>query len=239
MRTWRSFSKTSVVRSSFDGTPPKSLYRYMPLIQLISIIESGSITLVNPAAWPDKTEGGWISKLFGENGILPGVHARALCLTRESYSEALWHVYAKTSPVVRVRIDVEILLQDCLAYAKDHACKLYLGDVRYQTSAEMRQALEDHIDKDISSTAATLLSLKRRAFAYEREVRLAWFGRGNISEQISIPMSVEDMVSQILVSPYADDWAVEALTSLINESYGLSWSVEKSSLDRAPKWMSG
>lgn len=239
VRAWKSFSKSTLVRSSFDGTSPVSLYRYMPLIQLISIIESSSITLLNPAVWPDKTEGGWVERLFGEEGILPGVTARAICLTRESYSEALWHVYAKTGPVIRVRIGLDVLLADCLKYAKRKGGKFYLSDVRYQTSSEMRDALQEHEELDHSSTAATLLSLKRRAFSYEREVRLAWFTRAYAPEQVTIPVSVESLISQLLVSPYADGWVVDALSSLVNETYGFDWSVEKSSLDRAPNWMVG
>lgn len=237
VRTWKYFSKSALVKSSFDGTFPVSLYRYMPLIQLISIIESGSLTLLNPAVWPDKTEGGWVEKLFGDDGILPGVTARAMCLTRESYSEALWHVYAKTGPVIRVRISLDVLLADCLNYAKRKGGKFYLSDVRYRTSSEMRDALQEHEDLGHSSTAATLLSLKRRAFSYEREVRLAWFSSAHAPEQLTIPVSVDNLISQLLVSPYADAWVVDALSSLVNGTYGFDWSVEKSSLDRAPSWM--
>lgn len=240
VRTWKALQRGKAVYVDLGTSKPTSIYRYVPLAQLISVIETGTLALNNPSIWPDKTEGGWISRLFSPNAPMEGVHARAICFTRESYSEAQWHVYARSAPVVRVRFNIDSILRSCARF-DDVPGKFYLGDVRYTDSAGMKQSLERVLPADSpephSRKAAALLLLKRQAFAYEKEVRLIWLTREAVDDHILLPFDVTNAVNQILVSPYAENWAVDAVRSLINDTYRFPWSVEKSSLDRAPSWM--
>jgi hypothetical protein len=237
LRKWIQSTRASHVFGAFDKEQPTSIYRYLPLVQLISLLETRSLALLDPQSWPDKAEAGWIDKIFGANAPLGGATVRAACFTRESYSEALWHVYARMPPVVRVRVTLLELVGACAAFSNPSG-KFYFGDVRYQDSGEMRTAFQEvsRKSKPTSRDAASLLLLKRRAFAYEREVRVLWLTQKKIDEVVNLPLDPK-MITQVLVSPYAPDWVLSAIDTMVSKRYKLKCEIARSTLDRAPSWM--
>ncbi|MEP6484075.1 MAG: DUF2971 domain-containing protein [Rudaea sp.] len=238
-RIWGENEKWPNVSTSFDSKIPTSVYRYIPLIQLLSMLESKSIAMMNPMAWPDKCEAGWIHQLFGAGSAIEGAKVRAVCFTTAAYCEAMWHVYARMLPVVRVRFSLSSLADVC-AHFNNFNGKFYFGEIRYTDSSSMKDALTQEQRSNRagkSNSAATLMLLKRRAFSYEEEVRLLFVTREDTPDVIHLHADIGNIISQILVSPYADEWMMESIKTLISNTYGINATVERSSLDRAPSWM--
>lgn len=239
LRVWRKSKLARNVVGSFDSEQPKSVYRYLPLVQLLGVLETGSLPLVNPQAWPDKCEAGWIDNLFGADTQLDGMKVRATCFTRESYSEALWHVYARMQPVVRIRLNFIGLVEACAAYKKTKG-KFYIGDVRYRESTQMKAAFREASSDPFMgpNEAASLLLIKRKAFSYEREMRVVFTTSDQVDDVVALPLKAKDLVKQVLVSPYTDDWVLETIKGVIKSRYAfVDCEVARSSLDRAPAWM--
>ena len=215
---------------------PRIVYRHVPFVQLLSYLHKDGLPLANPAVWSDKCEGGWIKKLFGENAPLHGTNVRALCASRDAYCEALWHVYARMQPVIRIGIRLQALLE-AAKEADWEEGKFYVGDVAYLSSGGMKQCFKKaEKGKWTSSNAASLLHLKRVAFQYEDEVRIMWISRNVVPDIKWLSLDLKKSITRVLVAPQTEKWVVETIKSEMR-LHGVKAQVQPSSLDTPPKWL--
>src|SRR5262249_44591190 len=86
---------------------PVSLHRYTNLVAAIHILQTKSITLLNPATWDDKNDAYFMSEYkrkVGAKTIL------ALCFAERNESYHHWRVFSHGADGVRIEFDKEKLL---------------------------------------------------------------------------------------------------------------------------------
>lgn len=176
--------------------PPKYLRRYTDLPALIYLLKKRALTLLNPDTWDDKNDS-WYLQLYREKARLSTL--LALCFSESDETYHHWKVFAPGPSGVCVTFNREILKSAAMAHSD-----LIFRKVKYLRLNEHREMPISKID---------LLSLKRRAFADEREVRLLFKSKEERldSYDIGIPITAID---RIILSP----WLHQSLAADIRET---------------------
>ena len=205
---------------------PKTLYRYMDYKKM----QEGELWFSNPAIWIDPYE-----KLFLDSTyLLPGEKIKfpllncifCFCLTTTSSSDAAWRVYDCDT---KFCTKAEKLVQALKEHTKDY--DVYIGSVNYksQTSLE-RDSVKKLIGVSTFNSSSDeawvrLLLLKRKAFDYEKEIRIILVKKeepetpqAGMSLKSSIPMKT--LFYHVELSPFLDPSKIEATkTSLFYKFY--------------------
>jgi len=70
--------------------------------------------------------------------------------------------------------------------------------------------------KPVSRKAADLLLHKRRAFSFEREVRVLWLDKQHEKNELWIPLRAGH-ITQVMISPYVDQQTASEIKRYISE----------------------
>lgn len=177
-----------------QGIQRKVLYKYMSLDSFVLSMIYGFLYLVEPSKWSDKYEGRFYKANY-KNHSYKGQQIFATCFTSVQANEAAWKVYARGtgmgSRCVQVQLDItkfdDILKKKCnILDSRGDIIpslpnkKFRLGDVSYYlTDTEIdslhksNKTYHDTFFKNFClNSFLNLLSLKRKAYEYEHEVRL-------------------------------------------------------------------
>jgi hypothetical protein len=146
---------------------------------------------------------------------------------------AMWKIYAHERSGVCIQSDFERL-----TYSFDGHCddSIYAGRVNYR----------DYTSDGIGTwNAFNVVMSKRREFSYEKEVRavvnrLRTFGgedgkkyfdpvADTVQRGLRIAVNVDALIDKIFISPYADDYVIEAVVDVLRR-YGVSKAVQKSEI---------
>jgi hypothetical protein len=218
---FKSFGAGRVVYVDPELSLGRYLYRYMPAKNAVRTLESGSLWFAAPSTWDDPHERWWCDMLFRKHTALAGVGAYGSCWTTRTHDEPFWRLYAcacdpnagdgdpmASLPAVRFRVRTQALLDwfcNSIGCAK-HQCKGFAGVVRYCSSAQLAEvASHARAFKDNpSSLAAAGLHLKRRAFAFEDEVRLLLIDRQPLKPGIALPVDCTFLFDQVMIGPTND-----------------------------------
>lgn len=162
---------------SFQGT----IYKYMPLSRVLEMLREKKLTFVYPELWQDPYETKYLktdysSVCYTQNKIF------CLCARMDNLNEeASWKIYKNNQePLIKVYIKTANLFNYLKAFTERYGCRMYLSKINYEYSkAEINQLYkkehplykEFFIDMD-EEKYIKLMSLKRRAFNYENEMRL-------------------------------------------------------------------
>ena len=196
------------------------IYRYMRVKDLKQTLKSSKFFLSNVGAWTDPYERWWCEELFHPGSKLAGVHAYGSCWSLHSSDEPFWRLYQDRClghsahlPPVRVQAKPESLLAMMSRAVAAVEAKVYLGDVRYRerTDVEATAAAFRATQREVASTAASGLHLKRKAFEYEREIRLLWIDRAARRDSILIDFNPLEVFEEIMVGPSSDLATFETL----------------------------
>jgi len=143
-------------------------------------------------------------------------------------SIAMWKIYSGAEPSVCV-VSTPELLRSSLRLGPDLV--LRLEDVRYRDYDAEFWTVEDPLEFALT---------KRKAYAYEQEFRAIVFNPDTkpIDKQSVertgryVDVAVEGLVSEIRVSPKADDWFLDLIKHLVPET--LRTKVHRSEIDKDP-----
>ena len=174
------------------------LYRYMPLKRFLEIVKENSIAFVSPYLWQDPFE-----FLFYHPNTKIGdsyYNVYALCFTVNSTNEeAKWqnsgcnttnnsYLNEKNEDlIIRVKFN---LREFCKALAKDNRERLiYVSHIDYSHKKKEIVSLLNKLPKDINKSYKSLdryiysMSIKRKAFTYENEIRMFVIEKDNEIKQ--------------------------------------------------------
>ena len=151
---------------------PLYISRYMPFNRLLEDLKDNKITFLSPRLWTDPFE----SLLYRDDLKFDGKHydIRCICATYDSVynEEAAWNRADKMDEIVRVDYDFNAYCEMLSAIADESQCSFYLSIADYSQSKDKMTS------KNIAKAYSTLgeyiqvMSLKRKAFAYENELRI-------------------------------------------------------------------
>ncbi len=160
----------------------EQFYRYIPLSRFIEMLEEKAIAFVNPKKWLDPYERLYLNTDFSSLGYSKPGYIFCLCGRNSTDNEeASWKVYSNGGEtLIRVKFNIAKLFPIINEYAQENNCKVYYARVKYDLSAnKIRNISKDKnlYDKYITKSFddkkyIRLLSLKRPAFEYEKELRL-------------------------------------------------------------------
>ena len=199
---------------SLGGYNPKDDFcKYLPFKRLKSQLQHGYLKLsfVSPMCWADPFERLYFDMDYSKFGFSsPSV--RCFCVSEDSATtygaDAMWLAYGvPDDKVIRVTFKSKNILYALDKYAQDNDCQIVLSRMDYEYS---RKKLEDHKPleayghREISiDDYLLLLSLKRKAFSYEQEIRFFLISKKEMSSYITyveVPSST-DVIKKITIAP--------------------------------------
>lgn len=173
-------------------------FRIMQIGHLLQLLRSGALYMPSIHRWDDPYENVLRHAIkFTNRGVATFrrlTHGMcALCLSRPPECVAMWRLYGKpavTDPKsdelsVRVEFRVDALLDQLWRHIGDDYARIMVwgGTLNYLDEPTLRQQILDLVDATDGTPGVALLDasnrqivqtlfLKRRAFAFEREVRI-------------------------------------------------------------------
>lgn len=137
-------------------------------------------------------------------------------------SAAMWSIYGRDHQGIALVSSVAALIASLAAYEKP----VYIGTVKYLDYT-----------RDLVPTHNGLIPFvtKRISFQHEHELRalITLPDEQATNTGISVPVKVDDLMLQVLVSPTAPEWLVRLVQALVKR-YGLSAPVQQSGLMSLP-----
>lgn len=223
-----------------------TLYKYMPYDRLMNCVANSELAFVSPETWADPFERRFWKTDYSRkyNFIQPEI--ACMCLTTKSSTneEASWKMYADSkSKALRISFNVKQLLDTLESYAQTNRCAIYIGKAIY--SLERKDIVGLHNKKgseyfpehDFSlEHYLTLMCLKRKAFAFENEVRVFIVNNNNTwnSDIIKIPVKIDkNLIPRIMIGPLTPFANSDPRRSLYNTIQRAEEDVYKQQLGEA------
>ncbi len=151
---------------------PLFIHRYIPIDRLMEDILDNNITFVSPNLWDDPFE----SKFYKDDLKIDEkpVDIRCICTTYDCVynEEAAWNRATNKENTVRVSYNFKEYCEMLSEIGQEKACRFYLSVADYSQSKD--NLLVSNIKDEYSAIEKyiKLMSLKRKAFAYENELRI-------------------------------------------------------------------
>ena len=158
-----------------------------------------------------------------------------ICCWHESSHEsaAMWRLYARETDGIAIKTDFSSFKQS-LRSDED----IYIGKVDYVDYEHYRIPENNLFNPYVH---------KRQDFNHEREVRAIAATFPKSVNEINQPPKICDMgqyyevdlsllIKEVIVAPYADDWFLELVKSIVVDRYKLEIPVIKSNLSKRPIW---
>jgi len=227
-------------------TPSNILWRYMDLGKFIDLLESRSLRLSRADTFSDKFEGSFtpslkllIEKAYDENGLQmtyrefkdklrERIYINCWC-NRKTDSIAMWKLYGQSDNAIAVTTTVSRIRNAVMG--SKYPLKTYIRKVNYI----------DHLDNPEIEIRpySNIFSYKQKAYDYEKEVRIVldlyheMYKDREIPKSISIPAKLEDFISAVVISPFAEEWFSDLVKSIMIR-YKLDVPVTPSKLSFEP-----
>lgn len=187
--------------------------KYLPFKRLKSQLQHGYLKLsfVSPMCWADPFERLYFDMDYRKFGFY-SPNVRCFCVSEDNATtcgaDAMWLSYeVPDDKVIRITFERENILYALDKYAQDNDCNIVLSRMDYGYS---RRELEDlaplkaYENKKIEiGDYLSLLSLKRKAFSYEQEIRFFLISPKEIPSDITyveIPSST-DVIKKTTIAP--------------------------------------
>ncbi len=193
------------------NTYDKNTYdKYMPL----SRVCKNSVTFVSPSSWEDTFETRYYKADYHNIGFSePDIYCLCLTSKQATNEAAMWKMYAQAGEeMVKVRFNINNLLDSLESAAKQYGFDVYMGEVMYISAEEIRKKITQSNLKFFPKHTAfslvhylTLMSLKRLAFSFENEVRIFIVPAENCRCELPanrLPINCVNHISDVRVSPY-------------------------------------
>ena len=229
-----------------DG--PKLLWRYMPLVGLVRLLQTRTLHLARSDQFEDVLEGRFgFSRLAEHIGLAPtssfqnAVQAlRAdsfLSCWHLSHSEslAMWRLYGRSDTSIAIVSDAGSVMKIADDFCRAADFSGMFGDVVYDNFiADGKLAVETLGLPFGGGAPRSCLAFfcKAPAFAYEKEWRLLLWSKQAVRSSVAVPIpSLEKLIKCVWVSPDSPDWIAEGIKELVQVQFGLTGTaVERSEL---------
>ena len=171
-------------KKMFDKKAPPTVYRYMPFSRALEWFNEKEIVFANPGIWEDPFE-----KIFlkGNNRKAKCEIKQLACLcvaTEHGENEAAaWRSFDKDGKhnLVQVTLDLGVLLKAVNDFATKCGATVYVKAADYSFTSEQIKSLAKKVFLPDSKAIGEkdfikLMCMKRRAFAFEKEMRILIYG---------------------------------------------------------------
>lgn len=191
----------------------KPFYKYMCYDRLTNSIKAKELVFVSPVTWLDPFERRfWKTSFEKYNYQQPEI--ACMCVTNKSTTneEAAWKMYADNKEkALRISFNRNTLLRVLDEYAKDNDCKIYIGEVIYTYNRKQIIDLHNQVNPFFPNSSEftdchylTLMCIKRKAFAFENEIRIFIVKRtlNWIGNLLKIPVAINNtLIPRIVIGP--------------------------------------
>ncbi len=223
-----------------------TLYKYMPYDRLISSIEHKELVFVSPETWVDPFERRFWKTDYKRkyNFIQPEIACMCLTTKFSTNEEAAWKMYTDgKSKSLRISFNVEQLLGILESYAQTNDCAIYIGKAIYSLERKAivglhnKKGSEFFPEHDFSRAHyLTLMCLKRKAFAFENEIRIFIVKKHLPWENNMIRVHTEidkNLIPRIMIGPLTPFAKSDPRQSLYNTIQNVEADIYKQQLGKA------
>lgn len=200
------------------GKQPFTLFKYMPASRFLGDIDKagkGRIAFVSPDMWKDPFESIFYKPKCEIQGREYDVACVCMTYDKTATEETGWNTYVKNDEKgVRVAYNFKKLCDLLETWGIQKNVTFYISIVDYTQERKDLERAARYYEKQGASYKSLLhylniLSLKRRAFSYENEVRIfavKEYAVDSMEEEWRTPLFVDgfaynDLVSEVLMSP--------------------------------------
>ena len=165
-----------------SGKSLKPLYKYMPLVYALDLLQNYRMWFANPEEWRDPYERRFLKANFCRNNIVTSFPWKGrvfcTCFTTTAASEAHWNRGKREDMSILLHFNRGGILNEL---KKLPSCMhVYIGKVEYMKTRDISKSDLSKIPfktptpkmTNMDDYCARLLLLKRNAFLYEEEIRI-------------------------------------------------------------------
>lgn len=220
----------------------KSLFRIMHFDHLAEWFETGRYPLLSPDKWEDPFERLLKEAVFPKDEETPYTKGQmfGLCFTWDGISDALWRVYSPIQYGIRIRTTPERLANAISVAPELVAGQSFIGEVEYRSERELiahAQGIRDKLElsKETADVARTML-LKRKPFAYEKEVRVIHLTSQAPANKGNLYFSIDPhkVIQTILIDPRAPEHRFKTLKRYFDQIGKFKGGINQSSIYKMP-----
>lgn len=196
------------------------VYRYVPFSRAKSMINEKKLTFLSPDLWEDPFEKRYYDVKVVNDGKEKKVPKMACLCTTSSGNEnaaAFWNCSRGSSETyLRLTLDLYKLCEILNSFAKKNKAKIYVSAMNYDYDRkEIEKIYKDKdfmSEKQLDDLYVKLMSLKRKEFKYENEIRffIVWsdeskFPKFDESKKIEVGIKkIDSLITSILIEPNLD-----------------------------------
>lgn len=180
----------------------KSVSHYMPYHRLERWIDKSVMTFVSPSRWEDPFEKIYLDTTllnFSPKKSYTPPQIVCLCFTKNSFKDsvAFWNSFKSDeyTQLVRVEFDFKKLVEQLINSLEKKKMKIYIAAVDYLQQqkniiSKNKKAFVKYIFDnssnvgDAESFYMKMLSCKRKAFAFEKEIRIMLVSQNNTRKNV-------------------------------------------------------
>ena len=221
---------------------PKSLYRIMHFDHLAEWFETGRYPFLSPEKWEDPFERLLKEAVFPKTEEVPYMKSQmfGLCFTWDGISDALWRVYSPIQYGIRIRTTPERLATALSEAPELVRGRSFIGEVEYRYGRELVKHAKEIREKlkasQESTEVARTMLLKRKPFAYEKEVRVIHLTDQPPASDGNLYFSIDPhkVIQTILIDPRAPDYRFKALKRYFEHVGQFKGNIDQSAIYKMP-----
>lgn len=188
---------------SFDEKRYKVVYKYMTIDAFLVSLYAKTWRFFEPNKWNDKYE----QRFYCANYQIPGAERVtpmlfATCVTREQNSEAAWKVYSHGQGLGSHCVQLELDIDKLRTELRNNGLAIAEKSVEYKAEKYILELHNKNKSKDYAKYFSNftfekfleLLTLKREAYSYEKEVRLFAIPRNNAKRSTGNVSRSKDLI---------------------------------------------
>lgn len=180
-----------------DFNVHKSIYKYMDVESAISFLQTRSLAFVEPSSWYDPFEKRFYNADFSQIQNFEKPKIFASCFTSKPTNEAAWVMYSYfksglASKSIRFEFNPTLLYHMLDEFGKMNNVKIVVSNVNYTLTEQTIKALHkttckyhsqyfNNFDED---KFVNLMLIKRKAFEYEKEIRVFILPTSNTPKEV-------------------------------------------------------
>ena len=199
---------------------PVTLHRYTNLVSAIHILQTKSITLLNPATWDDRNDAYFMAEYKRK---VDAKTILALCFAERSESYHHWRVFSHGTDGVRIEFDKDKLLSTFQRDPQTKADKMIYSKI-------------DDIKHLKSFGIERLPFLKRAPYEDEGEFRVVYMDKANALEFKDYPVELS-WIRRITLSPWINKALFKSVKATLLSIGGCSRiQISRSTLIENEQW---
>lgn len=220
----------------------KLIFKYMPLEHALSTLRYQYLWFANPTTWNDPFEKRFITTNYSDGKPFSWKERIfCCCFTECAACEAHWNIYSNDE----VGIECKFVRTELLNLLEQSKLQIYIGKVEYMKTSDIKKRISK-IPFNPSITfnmrnnehKVRLLMLKRKAFDYEKEIRIVIVKNKKQKSlgiqfpfqlQSNIPYQVNNLIDTITISPKVGIETTDFFKQQFNQNFP-NLRVEKSHL---------